>query len=289
MDRNVRGIVPVLQTPIKNGGIDRESIKRHVEWLVTQDIGGLWVLGTGGEDMHLPFQKRLTVAKTVCDANFGRKPLILGCGFYSLYETEKFIELTSDLDYDAYHLMPYHPLVSWDRLLVAYRYFANSVPLWAYSSANWSRSMPLWFVEKLKASGVKGIKFSSQRTSDLQKVIGLQSKEFQVITAVATQFLVCLQMGALGSTTSIAGVYPDKFIQLHRAYQRGKLYEAQRWQQRITLDVGRMNLAKKDNFLSGAEEKELLVEMGIYETAEMTFPYRKLTNRERKQLFEAES
>ena len=289
MDRNVNGIVPVVQTPLKSGEVDSKSLFRHINYLATKKIGGLWVLGTGSEDMHLDMRRRLEVAKVACDANAGRRPLFLGCSFYSLFDTESFLEKTSDLSYDAYHWMPYHPLLGWDRLLLTYEYLAKAAPMWAYSSANWSRSMAPEFVKELKGAGVKGIKFSSQRTSDLQKVIGLQSKEFQVITAVATQFLVCLQMGAKGSTTSLAGVYPDIFIALHKKYQNGEIWEAQKLQDRIAALNAMLSAGKKDNFLAAAAEKEILVRMGIYESPEVTFPYRGLTEDERKSLFQAES
>jgi len=287
MDRNVAGIVPVLQTPLKGGEIDERSLARHVNWLCTKDIGGLWVLGTGSEDMHLDLKRRIKVAEVACHANKGRKPLFLGCSFYSLFDTESFIDKTSDLEFDAYHWMPYHPLLGWERVRLTYEYLAKTIPVWAYSSANWSRSMAPDFVRQLKDCGVKGIKFSSQRTSDLQKVIGLQ--DFQVITAVATQFLVCLQMGAKGSTTSLAGVYPDLFIALHKAFKQGHIWDAAQYQQTIWDVSASFSYAKKDNFLSAAEEKAMLCKLGIYETPEMTIPYRGLTREEREAFFATQS
>ncbi len=286
MDRIVRGIVPVLQTPLKNRKVDVASLERHVNFLCTKDIGGLWVLGTGSEDMHLTLDQRVVVAQTACNTNRGRKPLFLGCSFYSMGDTERFLLKTSDLSWDAYHYMPYHPLVSWGRLLVAYSHLARMVPLWAYSSANWFRSMPVGFVESLRSEGLSGIKFSSQKTSDIQNVIALVRPGFQVITAVATQFLACLQMGARASTTSVAGVYPEPFIELYCRFRGGG--DAMGMQGEITRLVNGMKATKEDNFLGGAEEKALLKRMGIYETEDMTFPYRGLTNDERKRLFESQ-
>lgn len=252
--------------------MDVNSLIRHINFLNNYDIGGLWVLGTGSEDMHLTMDQRLIVAQTACNANEGKVPLFLGCSFYSFRETTDFIQLTSGMESQAYHWMPYHPLLNWDRILSVYEVLRGQVPLWAYSSANWSKGMPVWVVKELKSIGLKGIKFSSQRTSDLQDVIALQD-DFQVITAVAGQFLTCLRMGSLAHTTSLAGVYPEKFIALYDAHRRQKDDVAQRWQERIWDDVKALGTTKKDNFLSAADEKRELVKMGIYETTEVTFPY----------------
>jgi 4-hydroxy-tetrahydrodipicolinate synthase len=138
--RRLRGVIPVLTTPInKDGSIDIEGLQRLVEFLVSKKIGGLWVLGTGSEDMNLTFKKRLEVAKVVSETNAGRVPIVLGAGFFALEEILEFISGTYMLDVDAYHVMPYHPLLSLDRLDWFYRHIADNCPkpLWMYSSGNW--------------------------------------------------------------------------------------------------------------------------------------------------------
>ena len=86
--RQVKGIVPVLSTPFTSDeNIDVEGLKRLVGFLITQNIAGLWVLGTGSEDMNLSFEKRLKVAKAVTEANAGRVPLMLGAAFFALEDT----------------------------------------------------------------------------------------------------------------------------------------------------------------------------------------------------------
>ena len=45
-----------------------------VEYLCSKNIGGLWVLGTGSEDMNLSYKQRLEVAQTVAHANDSKVP-----------------------------------------------------------------------------------------------------------------------------------------------------------------------------------------------------------------------
>jgi 4-hydroxy-tetrahydrodipicolinate synthase len=136
------GVIPVLTTPIlKDGQIDTQSLRRLIELLITKEVGGLWVLGTGSEDMNLTFKKRIEVAEIVAETNAGRIPIIVGAGFFAMEDTLTFIKEIQVLDIDAIHVMPYHPLLSLDRMDWYYRHIADncSKPLWMYTSANWAR------------------------------------------------------------------------------------------------------------------------------------------------------
>jgi dihydrodipicolinate synthase/N-acetylneuraminate lyase len=153
--RKLHGIVPVLITPItKDGEVDEPALGRLVDYVNGYNIGGLWVLGTGGEDMSLTYQQRLRVAEVTVEANAGKTPLILGTGFFALKDSENFLNDTKLLNVDGYHYMPYHPLLSLNRIEWVYTFLAKiaSKPLWMYTSANWCRSMPPEFVEKIKGS-----------------------------------------------------------------------------------------------------------------------------------------
>ena len=73
----VRGLIPVLITPFdKTGDVDTNKLKLLTEHLCDHDIAGLWVLGTGSEDMAMSFRQRLTVAQTVSEADTKNKKFL---------------------------------------------------------------------------------------------------------------------------------------------------------------------------------------------------------------------
>ncbi len=197
--RQLKGVIPVVQTPVhRDGAVDTESLTRLIEFLNGTGVGGYWALGTGSEDMNLSFEKRLTVARTITKANAGRLPLILGSSFFAMDDILAFMDATKNLEFDAYHVMPYHPLLGLDGMEKFYKDIADRAPkpLWMYTSANWCRAFPPEFFEKLKShKNIAGVKFSSSRTTDQIKVIGLAERDFQVITAVASQFIMVLGVG----------------------------------------------------------------------------------------------
>src|SRR3990170_5155703 len=224
--RELKGVIPVVQTPLKaDGSIDHAGQARLINFLVDSGVGGFWTLGTNSEDMNLTFAKRLEAAETLTKTNRGRLPLVLGSGFFCIDDIRAFMDATRDLEFDAYHVMPYHPLLGLDGMEKFYRELADYAPkpLWMYTSANWCRAFPPDFYAKLKSHpNIAGVKFSNSRTTDLMTVSGYAEKGFQVITAVAKQFVMSLSIGFAASTTSVAGALPEPLIEIYELYSAGR-------------------------------------------------------------------
>jgi 4-hydroxy-tetrahydrodipicolinate synthase len=289
--RQIEGVVPVVQTPLlKNAKFDAQGQANLIEFLNSKPVGGFWCLGTGSEDMNLSFERRLRVARVVCRANNGVTPLVLGCGFFCLDETFDFIEATQDLDFDAYHYMPYHPLLSMDRIAWIYKRIADfsRKPLFMYTSANWAQPINSKFVsEMLGYKNICGIKFSSSNTVEQLKVLNMQTPDFQVITAVANQFFAALAMGSKAGTTSMAGALPEPLIEMYEAFRDGGIDDARNMQvnfQKFSsmLPIG----SKRDNFLTAAEEKFILNLRGVCEPYTTSY-YRDLDDAEQKEVIRA--
>ncbi|HBJ7671529.1 TPA: dihydrodipicolinate synthase family protein [Legionella pneumophila] len=285
------GTIPVLITPFdESGDVDTESLKRVIEYLMTYKIGGLWVLGTGSEDMNLTFSKRLKVAQAVCESVSGRVPIVLGAGFFAFEDTIRFFRETMDLCADYYHVMPYHPLISSSQLERYYLRLAEIAPspLWLYTSGNWSQQLPLNVIGRLKCHpNIAGIKFSNRITTDLQSVIAMADDVFQVVTAVARQTATCYMLGSQAHTSSIASVVPGALNEIYELVHNGRFSEAIQKQNEFNLFMDQLPLSiKKDNFLGAAEEKYMLSLLGLCKPY-TSFYYRDLDEGERKQVEDA--
>ena len=286
--RPVRGIVPVVDTPLTtNEDIDGPGLKRLIKFLNTKKIGGLWVLGTGSEDMNLSFAKRIKVAQTVCEVNAGKTPLILGSGFFALEDIFNFIEETQHLEFDAYHVMPYNPKLSLDRVDWFYRHIADICPkpLWMYISGNWSRSVTPEFVANLKPHpNIAGFKFSNQETVAVTQVAAMADDQFQVITAVASQLHACLSMGSKGHTSSLSCCLPEPMIEIYELFLQRKIEESLAAQQRLNQFLAELSKnTKKDNFLWAADEKYILKLRGICDEY-VTSYYRQINEEEKERV-----
>lgn len=288
--RILKGVIPVVQTLFdKSENIDEYSTKKHIKFLKSQKVGGLWVLGTGSEDMNLIFKKRIKSAEIITKENNSKLPLILGCSFFSIQEIKEFIVETGDLKFDSYHLMPYHPLLSLKRLTYLYENISDftmskfNKKLWLYSSANWSKKIDFNFIKNFKHNNnIAGIKYSTSNAPDQIKVLNLKDENFQVITAVVRQFISNLAAGALATTTSVAGAIPEAVNIIYKKFVNGKTKEALKYQIFLNnfLDTIPKNL-KEDNFLGAAEEKYILSLRGIGQGKILDY-YRSANKKEKK-------
>ena len=266
--RELKGVVPVLLTPMTNRGeIDKPSLVRLVNYLNEKNIGGFWVLGTGGEDMNLTYQQRMEVIETVVEANAGKSPLVVGAGFFAMKDSMNFMKDTANMDFDAYHVLPYHNLLSLERIEWMYKALADhaSKPLWMYTSANWGKFISPEFVEKMKGyPNIAGVKFSTSNSAHTEKVIEMQSEDFQVLTAVVKTFYVNLCLGVKGGTTVEACPYIDPIINIYERFAQGDLTGSLEIQRKLNRFLEKLPTEPgKDNFLKVAEGKYVLSKKGI--------------------------
>lgn len=76
----VRGSLPALVTPFKNGELDLVTLKKLVEWHIAEGSHGLVPVGTTGESPTLSHAEHQKVIEEVVDAVAGRVPVIAGAG-----------------------------------------------------------------------------------------------------------------------------------------------------------------------------------------------------------------
>lgn len=284
--RKLKGVVPVLLSPLtRDGEVDEPALARLVEYLNTKKIGGFWVLGTGAEDMNLTYKQRLRVVETVVEANAGKTPVVVGAGFFAMRDSMDFMDDTAHLDFDAYHVMPYHTLLSLDRIKWLYQKLADHAqkPLWMYTSANWCRFIPPDFVESMKGyPNIAGVKFSTSNAVHTEKVISLADDNFQVLTAVVRTFYASLCLGVKGGTTVEACPFVNPIVDLYEMFVSGDREGALSIQRKLNRMLEQMPQEPgKDNFLKVAEGKYILSKKGICDEF-MSGYYRELTDDEKK-------
>lgn len=194
---------------------------------------------------------------------------------------------TEHLDFDAFHVMPYHNLLSLDRIEWLYKTLADKAnkPLWMYTSANWCRFIPPEFIESMKGyPNIAGIKFSTSNAVHTEKVISLADGDFQVITAVAKTFFSNLCLGVKGTTTVEACPFPDLIIEIYENFNQGNTSKALEMQRKFNRLTEHMPPEPgRDNFLKVAEGKYILSKIGICEQY-MSGYYRELNIDEKNQI-----
>jgi 4-hydroxy-tetrahydrodipicolinate synthase len=76
----IKGSIPALVTPFKNGELDLVTLKKLVEWQIAEGSTGLVPVGTTGESPTLSHAEHRLVVEEVVKIAAGRVPVIAGAG-----------------------------------------------------------------------------------------------------------------------------------------------------------------------------------------------------------------
>jgi 4-hydroxy-tetrahydrodipicolinate synthase len=80
MTKGIKGSIPALVTPFKDGALDLDALKKLVEWQIAEGSTGLVPVGTTGESPTLSHEEHGRVIEEVVKAAAGRVPVIAGAG-----------------------------------------------------------------------------------------------------------------------------------------------------------------------------------------------------------------
>lgn len=87
----LKGSMPALVTPFKDGAVDVDTLKSLVNWHIEQGSHGLVPVGTTGESPTLTHEEHEMVVAEVVKAAAGRVPVIAGAGSNNTAESLRFM------------------------------------------------------------------------------------------------------------------------------------------------------------------------------------------------------
>ena len=97
----LKGSMPALITPFNNGQVDLETLRKLVEWHISQGSHGLVPVGTTGESPTLSHEEHETVVSEVVKTVAGRIPVIAGAGSNNTTESLRFMKHAKSVGADA--------------------------------------------------------------------------------------------------------------------------------------------------------------------------------------------
>ena len=87
----LKGSMPALVTPFKDGAVDVDTLKSLVDWHIERGSHGLVPVGTTGESPTLSHEEHEMVVAEVVKAAAGRVPIIAGAGSNNTAESLRFM------------------------------------------------------------------------------------------------------------------------------------------------------------------------------------------------------
>ena len=97
----IRGSLPALVTPFRDGELDLESLRQLVEWQIVSGSDGLVPVGTTGESPTLSHEEHDLVVETVVRAAAGRVPVVAGAGSNNTAEAVRLAQAAEQAGADA--------------------------------------------------------------------------------------------------------------------------------------------------------------------------------------------
>ncbi len=228
----LHGIITALVTPFKDGKIDEEAFRKHIDWQIAEGVHALLPCGTTGESATLSHSEHEEVIKICIDQVNKRVPVLAGAGSNNTLEAISLSKFAKEIGADAaLHITPYYNKPSQEGL---YQHFkaineAVDIPIYVYNvpSRTGSNVLPSTIGRIYKDfKNVVGIKEAAGNIVQMSDMIEQCDKDFALLTGDDFNFLPALSLGAKGVISVASNIAPRLYADLYEAFSSNKLTKA---------------------------------------------------------------
>jgi 4-hydroxy-tetrahydrodipicolinate synthase len=234
----LKGSMPALITPFKNGAVDLEGLKALVEWHIAEGSHGLVPVGTTGESPTLSHEEHEAVVSAVVEAAAGRIPIVAGAGSNNTAESLRFMHHAKDVGASAALVVtPYYNKPTQEGLIAHFKtlHDACDLPIVIYNIPGRSvvDMSPATMGELAKLPRIIGVK---DATGDLARVCQQRitcGPDFLQISGEDATAHGFNAQGGIGCISVTANVAPALCAQLQEACLAGDYSAALTLQDRL--------------------------------------------------------
>ena len=220
------GIHTALITPFRDGQVDEDALRAHVERQIEAGVDGVVPCGSTGESATLSHLEHRRVVEIVVDAAKGRVPVIAGTGSNS---TREAIELTLHAKQagadGALLLSPYYNKPTQEGIYAHYAAIAEATrfPLVLYNIPGRTASniAPEIIARLARLEHVVGVKEACGNVDQIAHVIAKCPQDFAVLSGDDSLTLPLLALGAKGAISTTSNVAPRQVADVVRLFQKG--------------------------------------------------------------------
>lgn len=231
------GSMPALVTPMTNGAVDFDALKRLVDWHIAEGSNGLVPVGTTGESPTLTHEEHEQVIETVVKAAGGRVPVIAGAGSNNTAEAMRHVQHAKDVGADATLVVtPYYNKPTQRGLIAHYAALAEvGIPIFIYNIP--PRSVidmtPETMGELAKLPMIVGVKDATADLARVSKQRASCGTDFIQMSAEDASALGFNAHGGVGCISVTANVAPKLCAEFQAAMRAGDFAKALQYQDRL--------------------------------------------------------
>ena len=223
----IQGSIVALVTPMyEDGAVDKDSLRKLIEYHIQQGTDALVAVGTTGESATLSEDEHCDIIKTIVDYVAGRIPVIAGTGANSTTEAITLTRKAKQVGADACLIVtPYYNKPTQEGLFLHYKAISDAVDipqiLYNVPGRTACDMLPDTIGRLSKLANIVGVKEATGDLSRVQKIRDLTSENFAIYTGDdATSLEFCL-LGGNGTITVTGNVAPRLVHQMIVAAMSG--------------------------------------------------------------------
>lgn len=235
---NIRGSIPALITPFRDGEVDARAFQALVDWQIREGSHGVFPVGTTGESPTLTPEEHKRVIDLCVEVAKGRVPVLAGTGSNSTEEAIAYARHAETAGADAQVVVtPYYNKPTQEGL---YRHFkaihdACGLPILIYNiPGRCVIDMTIETMARLsELPRVIGVK---DATNDLARPLRTKlaiAKRFALLSGEDVTAVAYLAQGGHGCISVTANVAPRLCAQLQDAWVRAELATVQFLNERL--------------------------------------------------------
>ncbi|QCO57557.1 4-hydroxy-tetrahydrodipicolinate synthase (plasmid) [Pseudorhodobacter turbinis] len=233
-----KGSMPALVTPLKDGKVDLDTLKKLVEWHIAEGSHGLVPVGTTGESPTLSHAEHGLVIAEVVKAAAGRIPVIAGTGSNNTAEGIELIRHAQSVGADAALVVtPYYNKPSQAGLIAHFTAIHDccTLPIIIYNIPGRSAvdMTPATMGELAKLPRIIGVKDATGDLSRVPKQRITCGKDFVQLSGEDATALGYNAHGGVGCISVTANVAPRLCADFQNATLAGDYAKALEIQDRL--------------------------------------------------------
>ena len=231
---DIQGVVVPLITPLyEDGRVNKKDLMNLIQFLMDAGIENIFILGSSGEGVSLPYAEKVKVVETACGFIDGRANVLVGIGGTCVQEAVDLLKVAERFNPQAI-VSPLPCYYHLQELEIAnyYRSLADNtdIPLMAYNipsfvQTNITAETAIMLFER---GIITGIKDSANRWESIQKLLMYAAlhPDFKVYIGDEGLYLAGGLIGTAGFVSAGANIMPEVVLALYQACQAGRKKQA---------------------------------------------------------------
>lgn len=238
----LQGVYPAMVTPLTpDEKVDKEGMRRVVQYCLKGGVHGVVVLGTTGEFPAMTESMRQDAIETALDEVKGKVPVLIGCGDSGTQKTLAQVKAAVRTKADGVLVaLPYYFPLDQASVIRHYQIVADAsekpVVLYNFPQMTKITMTPDTIGTLAKHPNIIGVKDSSGDFVTMQRYLDVTAEyDFAVTSGNPAVGLAAYEMGAKGGIFAGCSLFPKTCVAPYEAFVKGDMKAAIALQKKASL------------------------------------------------------